>query len=162
MTKIPPLSFTGALRVSTSRTLQFKGRSRRSEYWWTMLVVMIIGHFIWQAFLLLLIATIPLTVRRLHDIGRSGWWCLGFLLQILFIPVFAFDLMLIWTHPDYNPAMITQLLFSFKYIIIFFAMLIYNTVMLIFLCRDSQPYINEYGESPKYPETEADIHTDAF
>ncbi|HIZ05846.1 MAG TPA: DUF805 domain-containing protein [Candidatus Phocaeicola gallistercoris] len=36
---IPSLTFVEALKLALNKTLLFKGRSRRSEYWWTMLAV---------------------------------------------------------------------------------------------------------------------------
>jgi len=74
----------------------FSGRSQRAEYWWFFLVyflLMILAVFIDVALgltmgesgvgvltlvliLLLFIPAISVGVRRLHDIGRSGWWML--------------------------------------------------------------------------------------
>ncbi len=39
--------------------LVFSGRARRKEYW-----------------MFILIPTLAVAVRRLHDTGRSGWWML--------------------------------------------------------------------------------------
>ena len=66
----------------------FAGRASRSEYWWATLANMPIGillpaieYALWGVpvltFVYTLAALIPcfgLTVRRLHDIGRSGFW----------------------------------------------------------------------------------------
>jgi uncharacterized membrane protein YhaH (DUF805 family) len=68
----------------------FSGRSRRREFWWFVLVNAIIGailqclgdqndlnfwNFIgWAYGLAVLIPSIAVQVRRLHDTGRSGWW----------------------------------------------------------------------------------------
>lgn len=75
MEVIPQLSFSEAFNNVTSKIFQFTGRSRRSEYWWTMALVYLL-NIILTPFLgvFLSIATIPLTFRRLHDTGRSGWW----------------------------------------------------------------------------------------
>jgi len=75
----------------------FKGRATRQEFWMFTLLYMIlvislmvgtfVGMFSGGAFgivtlilvlliLALLIPSIAITVRRLHDIGRSGWWWL--------------------------------------------------------------------------------------
>jgi len=74
----------------------FSGRSQRAEYWWFFLVyflLMILAVFIDVALgltmgesgvgvltlmliLLFFIPVISVGVRRLHDIGRSGWWML--------------------------------------------------------------------------------------
>ena len=72
----------------------FEGRARRKEYWFFMLfnflavvvltvVDMAIGTFNEQAeiglfggvyLLAVLVPSIAVTVRRLHDTNRSGWW----------------------------------------------------------------------------------------
>lgn len=74
----------------------FSGRSPRAEYWWYALVFGIAGFGLGildvtligppiiggygplgLAFVLAMASPgIAVTVRRLHDIERSGWWCL--------------------------------------------------------------------------------------
>lgn len=78
----------------------FQGRSRRREYWIPILVNFIIGlvftiliyatkFYIFSAiyYLYIILGIIPglsLGVRRLHDVGKSGWFYL-----ILLIPFFG-------------------------------------------------------------------------
>lgn len=72
----------------------FSGRARRSEYWYFVLVNFIIGFvlyllgamahvtFLYAIYVLAtFIPSLAVTVRRLHDTGRSGWWWL-----IAFVP----------------------------------------------------------------------------
>jgi uncharacterized membrane protein YhaH (DUF805 family) len=72
----------------------FKGRSRRSEFWIFMLVIFIIRlffNFMYAFFLsatllrvyiilftqiIFLLPSITVFVRRMHDIGKSGWFCI--------------------------------------------------------------------------------------
>ena len=69
----------------------FEGRARRSEYWYFALVNFIIGIILGLAdgalgllsigiadvySLAILIPSIAVGVRRLHDTDRSGWWWL--------------------------------------------------------------------------------------
>lgn len=67
----------------------FKGRARRKEYWMFVLfniiasaILSVIGSLIhcgWISYLYSLAVLIPslaVLVRRLHDTGRSGWWIL--------------------------------------------------------------------------------------
>ena len=81
----------------------FSGRSQRSEYWFFILFYSIgyivlsfvdgmIGTFSFEAgmgllsgiFLLAhLLPYIGVSVRRLHDIGKSGWWYLLVILPII-------------------------------------------------------------------------------
>ena len=67
---------------------QFGGRARRMEFWmFTLINVLVIFGLVffadkalWANILLaayavaMFIPCIALTVRRLHDTGRSGWW----------------------------------------------------------------------------------------
>jgi uncharacterized membrane protein YhaH (DUF805 family) len=72
----------------------FSGRARRKEYWFFYLVnviitfvLMMIDVVLSQSIngypvvlfapiyaLVIIIPTLAVTVRRLHDIGKSGWW----------------------------------------------------------------------------------------
>ena len=60
----------------------FSGRAPRSEFWWFALFqlgVLVIATLISQvlygiAALALLLPALAVGARRLHDIGRSGWW----------------------------------------------------------------------------------------
>jgi uncharacterized membrane protein YhaH (DUF805 family) len=78
------------------RYAEFGGRSQRSEYWFFLLFYLLIffglafldmstGMYNEQADIGLLsgifalamfIPSLAVTVRRLHDTGRSGWWLL--------------------------------------------------------------------------------------
>jgi uncharacterized membrane protein YhaH (DUF805 family) len=87
--------------------MTFFGRACREEYWSFVLfqiiitlVIGIIDLLLKDAYMLLslvyylvtLIPTIAVSVRRLHDVGRSGWWLLlniipfcGIILLIFFL-----------------------------------------------------------------------------
>ena len=81
------------------------GRAGRPEYWWFALfyvlctiVATVIDGVILRSSVLsslvglaLLLPTFGVTVRRLHDIGRSGWWIL-----INLIPIVGIILMIYW------------------------------------------------------------------
>lgn len=41
--QLPQLSIGEALKAACNKIFQFNGRSRRSEFWWTALVVLIIN-----------------------------------------------------------------------------------------------------------------------
>lgn len=81
---LPQLGFGEAVKLASSRLSDFKGRSRRSEFWWWMLVVLV-GNFILSSFvadllvgglvsIVVMFTALSITVRRLHDTGRSGVW----------------------------------------------------------------------------------------
>ena len=86
------------------RALDFKGRSRRREYWMPFLVNFVIafslmllmgitessiffGIYSLYTLAMILPAT-AMAVRRLHDVGRSGWFYL-----IIFVPFGVFYLL---------------------------------------------------------------------
>lgn len=84
----------------------FSGRSSRSAYWfWTLWSVIItlfieilrasiggevspvdIIDLVWS--LAIIVPGFALAARRLHDVGRSGWWQLIFLTIVGIIPLF--------------------------------------------------------------------------
>ncbi len=88
---------------------EFEGRSRRKEYWYYVLFQSLIFASVGVAEILLLqsfmfifiggllftIPSISVTVRRLHDIGKSGWNYLWSL-----VPVIGPIMMLIWMCTD--------------------------------------------------------------
>ncbi len=99
-------------KLAFSRYATFTGRSRRSEYWYFTLVNFIVSFVLSIALgllgetagllanlygLVVLIPGIAVGVRRLHDIGRSGWWYL-----ILLTVIGAF-LLLFWFAQDSEP-----------------------------------------------------------
>ena len=84
------LSFSEAVtKALTVNYCNFEGRASRSEYWWFFLFNFIAGLvigavFVWSETLeylvsglfslAMLLPGLGLSVRRLHDTGRSGWW----------------------------------------------------------------------------------------
>lgn len=103
------VSFSQAVRMAFDSYCRFQGRSSRSEYWWWVLFVTILSFcigiiegilgFSMTAVqttsgilsLVLLLPGLGLSVRRLHDIGKSGWWVL-----LGFIPVVGAIILIIW------------------------------------------------------------------
>ncbi|UCQ26610.1 DUF805 domain-containing protein [Edwardsiella tarda] len=96
----------------------FNGRARRQEYWnfalfnliisITLAVIDIVtGNFSQEVgigllggiyALVLFIPSIAVLVRRLHDIGRSGWWFL-----IILVPLIGAIVLLVFTVQDSKP-----------------------------------------------------------
>lgn len=96
----------------------FSGRARRSEYWYFALFNFIIsivltvfdiaaGSFSQETemgliggiyTLAMLIPSIAVSVRRLHDTGRSGWWLL-----IGLIPLIGVIVLLVFAVQDSKP-----------------------------------------------------------
>lgn len=72
----------------------FSGRSQRAEYWYfflfnfliSLFFTVLVPYFYWVGLIYSIIAFIPhisVTIRRLHDINRSGWWFLIVLVPLL-------------------------------------------------------------------------------
>ena len=91
--------------LTTSTYAQFSGRASRSEYWWfalASLLVVIVAAFIdgatggvtvtLLAYLFIIIPGLAVSVRRLHDTNRSGWYLL-----LNFIPLVGTILLFIWS-----------------------------------------------------------------
>lgn len=79
------MGFLEAIKTCFGKYATFNGRARRSEYWWFCLLNFILGlipvlNWIWG--LVVLIPSIAVGVRRLHDTNRSGWWMLLALVPI--------------------------------------------------------------------------------
>lgn len=75
------MGFSEAIKYCLSNYANFKGRAKRSEYWYFVLFAAI-AYFVAAflspelyaiALLALIVPTIAAAVRRLHDGGRSGW-----------------------------------------------------------------------------------------
>lgn len=88
----------------------FSGRARRSEYWFFFLFYVLIyfglivasqiigslGAALAVLFIIaMLIPSLSVGVRRLHDIGRSGWWLL-----ISFIPLIGAIVLIVFAVQD--------------------------------------------------------------
>jgi len=91
------MDFGQAIKTCLNKYATFSGRAQRSEYWYFFLFMMIVNIvasvldsaifedlpiFALLATLALLVPSISVSVRRLHDTDRSGWWLL-----LGFIPV---------------------------------------------------------------------------
>jgi len=96
----------------------FSGRARRREYWFFVLfnlivsVVLAVCDVVLGTYsaaasigilsgiytLAVLIPGIAVTVRRLHDTGRSGWWIL-----IVLVPIVGWIVLLVFMLLDTQP-----------------------------------------------------------
>jgi uncharacterized membrane protein YhaH (DUF805 family) len=86
------MTFIESVKSVLTKYAEFKGRASRSEYWWYFLFNVIIniataiidsivdpGGVGWVgliASLGLLLPSIAVGVRRVHDVGKSGWFIL--------------------------------------------------------------------------------------
>ncbi|MFL6095178.1 MAG: DUF805 domain-containing protein, partial [Blastococcus sp.] len=105
------MSMADAVRSVLTQYATFSGRARRSEYWWFYLAYVladivasiadtVVGTSVleWVLLLGLLLPTLAVGVRRLHDIGKSGWWLL-----IGLIPLVGAIVLLVFACQDSQP-----------------------------------------------------------
>ena len=115
------MSFIDSVKSGFVRYFEFENRSSRSEYWWWMLFVWLtsllltvinsalFGPTVVESntgellimydagvpglvfSLFVLIPSLALNCRRLHDIDKSGWWQ-----TILLIPIVGLIVMVYW------------------------------------------------------------------
>jgi uncharacterized membrane protein YhaH (DUF805 family) len=121
------IQFLNVIKKDIFGITEYKTRSRRSEYFFWYLVVVVasiligiivgfimefvsvLGEIILSLFLIFVFAvSLPLGIRRLHDIGKKTWFIL-----IGLIPIVG------------------------------------QIILLVFFCKDSQKESNQWGESPK-------------
>ena len=108
------MSLSTSVKVCFKKYATFDGRARRSEFWYFCLFclligivtlyidISILGYSVEEeytpsntiAYLAVFIPSISVTARRLHDIGKSGWWMLLALTGIGII------LLIIWYATD--------------------------------------------------------------
>ena len=90
------MNFGQSISSCMGKYVTFSGRATRSEFWWFFLFTMIVSFVVnaistgiflntfneillYIPSIVSLIFTLPslaVSARRLHDIGRSGWWVL--------------------------------------------------------------------------------------
>ena len=103
------VGFGDAIKLAFQNAFMYQGRASRSAYWWyalfaaviyliaDLILVRALGHGVGLGLYFIfsigmLIVSLPLSVRRLHDIDRSGFW-----LFIGLIPIIGGIVLLIFT-----------------------------------------------------------------
>jgi uncharacterized membrane protein YhaH (DUF805 family) len=108
------MTLSEPVKMSLARYASFGGRARRSEYWYftlvhllVILLAMVVSYLAMLAnpalaiilysivFYGTLSTHLALSVRRLHDVNRSGWW---YLLGI--VPLLGALVLLVWFCTD--------------------------------------------------------------
>ena len=159
----PMMTFPNAVKTCLRKYGDFSGRATRAEYWWWVLAV-VIGSSIFTAVfaplatifsLAIFLPGLTVTARRLHDIGKSGWWQLAWvaisLLALIPIVVglvvsissdgFAFNL------PSGDEGSFLPLLLGFAInLLIWLGVFIWS---LIWLISQGQAGPNRYGPDPR-------------
>ena len=174
------MGFVEAVKTCLKKSFVFAGRARRSEFWWWTLFSFILGFIvsfvadvipednlllslIFSFGLLIFavylgIASFAVSTRRLHDIGRSGWWygaslifglvwSVWMVVKILGL-VSGMDIAHVDTESDAFAFTVLKELWA-VILIPYILYISYSIVLLVWYCRDSQPGTNKYGENPK-------------
>ena len=97
-----------AVKTCFNKYTDFSGRAGRPEFWWFMLacfiVAFVLGLFNMNMLALLfnlavLVPSLAVGARRLHDIGKSGWFQL-----LVLIPLIGWLVLLYWfVQPTAGP-----------------------------------------------------------
>ncbi|MFM8267117.1 MAG: DUF805 domain-containing protein [Ilumatobacteraceae bacterium] len=98
-------------KVVLENYANFSGRARRAEYWWFTLAnyiilfafVFIVGRASWALALVtvwlyglaVVIPSLAVAVRRMHDLGKSGWFLL-----VGIVPFIGPIVLLVWSFTD--------------------------------------------------------------
>jgi uncharacterized membrane protein YhaH (DUF805 family) len=102
------MTFTQAIASGFQNYVNFNGRAARSEFWyWFLFTVLVsiaaglgdgvlfpdtdVSPVSSLAGLALFLPGLAVSIRRLHDLDRSGWWYL-----LIFIPLIGLIVLLIW------------------------------------------------------------------
>ncbi len=100
------VTFVEAITMAlTQNYCNFTGRASRAEYWWYCLFNVILSTILTTNFgngtvglivsgivsLALFLPGLGLAVRRLHDIGKSGWWLL-----LGIVPLIGWIILIVW------------------------------------------------------------------
>jgi uncharacterized membrane protein YhaH (DUF805 family) len=109
------MNFTSSIETCMEKYASFTGRASKSEFWWFYLFTLLIG---WCASLVgtltlgqpagtllsvlvnlaLLLPSLAVSARRLHDTGRSGYWLFIGLTLVGLVPL------LYWFAQKADPA----------------------------------------------------------
>ena len=160
------MSFGEAIKSVFSKYATFSGRARRSEFWYFFLLNFIICFVLgfipflswvsglWS--LAILIPFVAVTVRRFHDIGKSGWYYLvplipalaytGYLVYYVMKTVKevgVYDMDAIARHITDHPSGILAI------VVLGLLTIITTIIWIVWMAKDSQPGENKWGPNPK-------------
>lgn len=176
VTASPMMDPVTAVKTCFKKYFDFKGRARRSEFWWFVLFVLIvssaltflsglvpaIGYLSLAFSLAMVIPEIAALTRRLHDSGHSGWWVLLLVLCILgYYGSLAYligpnleNFASITDPMEMGMEMVNSIQSSPAVTTVMvccsIGVIILSIITIIFAVFDSKWNENKYGPSPKY------------
>ena len=169
----PSMTFIEAVRECFRKYGDFSGRALRPEYWWWLVGYVIAGSILatidafvvslldqedafsplYLVFVLaVLLPSLAVTSRRLHDIGKSGWWLLvwvgitsiGWIPFALGAAALALGLLDEWSGT--NIEWIPLILGGFLTLVVQVSVFVW---MILWLARQGDAGPNSYGPSPR-------------
>ena len=141
----------------------FSGRAQRSEYWWFFLFTFVISVVLgilaifasalrfleWVFFLAVLLPSLAVTARRLHDTNRTGWWMLMLIgLGLAGIIAGAVVGAIIYHDEEWGPLLVFLVSIAGGLL----GWVAGYLVLLYFLIQPSNPGANQYGPNPLQPQ----------
>ena len=153
-TELPTLDFQTAIKLCLNNYFNFNGRSRRSEYWWFTLlgfatnlisIIPVIGPIISLiGIIVLFIPLLAVTSRRLHDVGRTGWWQAIWFLIPWIIVISLFILFIIFDFFEEN-----NLFYLFAGLLLFIILIGSLIVFVYWLTKVGDKGPNKFGNDPR-------------
>ena len=182
----PMMTIQESVRTCIRKYAHFSGRATRAEYWWWVLATTLVGFAIGAVdgvinvvmnaaigygysplstifSLAILLPNLAVTARRLHDIGKSGWWQLAWWLiaglgWIIFVIALAISLISIFSGADFDRGMegffrsvgfgdfVPAIIGLAIAIIVTLAVFIW---VLVWMIRQGQTGPNRFGPDPR-------------
>ena len=133
------VGFGQAIKLGFGKYADFGGRATRAEYWWWVLLIVLVGWVPLIGTLFTLATFIPslaVTSRRLHDLDRSGWWQ-G--LPWLLVVVMVITAILSGSNDLWAVLTVASVLSAIAVWIL----------LLVWLCMRGQEGANQYGPDPR-------------
>ncbi|PZX24237.1 DUF805 domain-containing protein [Rhodobacter capsulatus] len=152
----PARSFIEAIKVCFQKYVTFRGRASRSEYWWFFLFCLLLGFvggilettmgrdgavLSGLVSLATFLPSLSVTVRRLHDTDRSGWWVGGFYLALIPAGLMIGLLGVATQAAGGTPEAAALAVFGLMSLL----SLAYMIAMFVFMCSRGTPGPNRFG-----------------
>ena len=142
--------------------INFQGRARRSEFWWfalfsffSQIVLNWIPFIGWLYALALLLPSLAVTARRLHDSDRTAWWMLLYLVPIvglMFLVIFFFATIGASALDPWSVNEVRWGILGLFFLIWFLASIVSWIALLIFCILPGTAGPNRYGADPLQPQ----------
>ena len=181
----PMMTIQESVRTCIRKYADFSGRATRAEYWWWVLATLIVSFALgaidgfvnsisgYKAFsplsvvfgIAVLLPDLAVTCRRLHDIGKSGWWqLLWFIVGIIaviplvvgivvgVVAAFAGDGS--WeslAKPEFWIPVAAGILVA---VVIWIGLVVW---WLVWMAKQGQPGPNRYGPDPRAWDDDAGV-----